>query len=66
MNVKILREVKPNMSKENVMKESAKKMRNEVLRDKHDTKQILTLLLSFIIERLDNDVEDKDDKRLYS
>ncbi len=54
------------MSKENVMKESAKKMRNEVLRDKHDTKQILTLLLSFIIERLDNDVEDKDDKRLYS
>jgi len=54
------------MSKENMMKETAKKLRNEILKGNYDEKQILTLLLSYVIETIDNTIKDKDDKRLYS
>ena len=54
------------MNKEQSMKETAKKLRDGIIKDDYDIRQILTLLLSYIIEQLDENVEDKDDKRLYS
>lgn len=44
----------------------AKVMRNEVVQDKHDVRQILTFLLSKVIDELVFKIDDKTCKTSYS